>query len=147
LIDSPHAKSYYGGAVAAPVWQRIADAALRHRGVPPTLNAPPPVVTARRENPSEMLPSGSIATTSVMTVSGPTEAGPDGFPDLRGLSARDAIRSLARMGLTARVHGKGVVTEQRPEPGTPLDGRTSCELWLERDAVDSARGRPLGTQP
>ena len=36
VIDSPHGKnSYFGGPVAAPIFKRIADAALRHRGVPP----------------------------------------------------------------------------------------------------------------
>ncbi|MBF8300098.1 MAG: peptidoglycan synthetase FtsI, partial [Acidobacteria bacterium] len=31
VIDSPHGKNlYYGGSVAAPIFQRIADAALRH---------------------------------------------------------------------------------------------------------------------
>ena len=36
-------------SVAAPIFQRIAEAALRHYGVPPTINAPPPVLVARRE--------------------------------------------------------------------------------------------------
>ena len=48
VIDSPHAHGYYGGPIAGPVFQRIAEATLRHLGVPPTLNAPPPVLVARR---------------------------------------------------------------------------------------------------
>ena len=47
VIDSPHGKGYYGGVVAAPIFQRIAEAALRHLGIPPTINAPPPVLVAR----------------------------------------------------------------------------------------------------
>ena len=39
VIDSPHAHGYYGAAVSAPVFKRIAEAALRHLGVGPTLNA------------------------------------------------------------------------------------------------------------
>ena len=132
VIDSPHAKSYYGGAVAAPVWQRIADAALRHQGVPPTLNAPPPVLSARRDAPRELKTSGRVEPPSILTVSERREGGEAGFPDLRGLSAREAIRTLARLGLTAKMHGAGVVVEQRPEPGAPLDGRTTCALWLDR---------------
>jgi cell division protein FtsI (penicillin-binding protein 3) len=155
LIDSPHAKSYYGGAVAAPVWQRIADAALRHTGVPPTLNTPPPVLMTRREEPRAVPTSLALQTSAVSSIIGPVDPRVPGLPDLRGLSARDAIRTLTRLGLTARVHGTGVVADQRPEPGTPLEGRTSCELWLEREVpgsgqdryLDSARGRPHGTQP
>src|SRR4029078_1283428 len=32
VIDSPHKVSPYGGTVAAPVFEKIAEAALRHRG-------------------------------------------------------------------------------------------------------------------
>jgi cell division protein FtsI (penicillin-binding protein 3) len=140
LIDSPHAKSYYGGAVAAPVWQRIADAALRHKGVPPTLNTPPPVLVARRDEPRAVQTSLALPRPSMMGAIGPLDIRTPGVPDVRGMSARDAIRTLARLGLTARVHGTGTVTEQRPEAGTPLEGRTSCELWLERELL-------VGTQP
>ena len=158
LIDSPHAKSYYGGAVAAPVWQRIADAALRHSGVPPTLNTPPPVLRARRDEPHAVQTSVILPPPSSIGVMGPVDIRVPGVPDLRGLSARDAIRTLAKLGLTARLHGTGVVSEQKPEPGTPLDGRTSCELWLEREPRDpaesardraphSSRSRFAGTHP
>ena len=54
VIDSPHARGYYGGPIAGPVFQRIAEATLRHLGVPPTLNAPPPVLVARRTEQPEI---------------------------------------------------------------------------------------------
>ena len=44
VVDAPHAGSHYGGSVAAPIFQRIADAALRHAGVAPTINPLPPVL-------------------------------------------------------------------------------------------------------
>ena len=140
LIDSPHAKSYYGGVVAAPVWQRIADAALRHKGVPPTLNTPPPVLVARHEAPHAVQTSLPLPRPAAIGPIGPVDIRIPGVPDLRGMSARDAIRALARLGLTARLHGTGLVADQRPEPGTPLEGRTSCELWLDRELQ-------AGTQP
>ena len=49
VIDSPHGNGYTGGAVSAPVFRRIAEAALRYLGVGPTLNAPPPVLVARHD--------------------------------------------------------------------------------------------------
>jgi membrane peptidoglycan carboxypeptidase len=140
VIDSPRAKSYYGGAVAAPVWQRIAEAALRHRGVPPTLNAPPPILVARGDQPREVHTSGSIGPAHIRTVSG-ADGRDQGFPDLRGRGARDAIRTLARIGVTARMHGTGVVAEQQPEPGAPFDRRTPCVLKLAREPFDSAQGK------
>jgi cell division protein FtsI (penicillin-binding protein 3) len=54
------------------------------------------------------------------------------LPDLRGLSARDALRILTKIGLTARLKGSGVVTTQAPAPGTPIERGMACELRLER---------------
>ena len=34
VIDSPRAGGYYGGVVAAPIFKRIAEAAIRHLGIP-----------------------------------------------------------------------------------------------------------------
>ena len=38
------------------------------------------------------------------------------MPDLRGLSAREALRTLTRIGMTARMNGDGFVLEQSPRP-------------------------------
>jgi len=54
------------------------------------------------------------------------------FPDMRGLSARDALRMLARLGMTARLNGAGVVVKQLPEAGAPIDRESGATLWLER---------------
>src|SRR5687767_4677949 len=57
VIDSPHAHGYYGGPIAGPVFQRIAEATLRHFGVPPSLNAPPPVLVTRRTDQPDVQPA------------------------------------------------------------------------------------------
>jgi hypothetical protein len=57
------------------------------------------------------------------------------IPDLQGLGARDALRSLARLGLSGSLHGAGVVVAQRPEPGTLVERGASATLWLERQTV------------
>jgi hypothetical protein len=48
------------------------------------------------------------------------------------LSAREALRVLTKLGLTARLKGTGVVTTQTPAPGTPIEPGMACELRLER---------------
>ena len=57
------------------------------------------------------------------------------LPDLRGLSAREALRVLTKIGLTARLKGNGVVTSQTPAPGTPIEPGMACESELERTPV------------
>ncbi len=53
------------------------------------------------------------------------------MPDVRGLSARDALRVLGGVGLAVRFNGSGIVAEQTPEPGEPIEGGWSV-LQLRR---------------
>lgn len=137
VIDSPHAHGYYGGPIAGPVFQRIAEATLRHLGVPPTLNAPPPVLVARRTERPEIQPARGQRDASIVHVD--TNGHVRDLPDLRGLSARDALRVLTKIGLTARLKGNGVVTSQAPPPGTLIEPGMTCELGLERTRVAVAQ--------
>ena len=130
VIDSPRAHGYYGGPIAGPVFQRIAEASLRHLGVSPTLNAPPPVLVARVSERPEIQPVRAPREASIMQVdvTGSTHE----LPDLRGLSAREALRVLTAIGLTVQVTGNGVVASQSPAPGTPIEPGMACSLKLER---------------
>jgi hypothetical protein len=56
------------------------------------------------------------------------------MPDVRGFSARDALRALAAAGLTVRVHGVGLVATQSPEPGEPIENGEWTTLELGRGA-------------
>jgi cell division protein FtsI (penicillin-binding protein 3) len=134
VVDSPRAAgvSRYGGIVAAPIFQRIADAALRQRGVPPSLNPAPPVLVARRDEPLERQALAQGEPLSITRIAPTTGGAEPAFPDLVGLSARDAVRVLARLGMSPRLHGAGVVVQQRPAAGTPMDASTVATLWLER---------------
>ncbi len=135
VIDSPHGKvTAYGGTVAAPIFQRIAEASLRHLGIGPTLNAPPPVLVARADDSS--LSSGEIRTVGGnMTLDQLLEPAKWGvMPDLRGLSAREAVHSLTTIGLRAQIAGSGFVIEQSPEAGAPLVRGDDARLTLGRRA-------------
>lgn len=138
VIDSPHGKvSSYGGTVAAPIFKRIAEASLRHLGIAPNLNAPPPVVVARRDARSaSVLPArGTVDIPSRLSV-----VSEGVMPDLRGLSAREAVHSATHIGLRARLTGNGVVVEQSPEPGAPLVPGDAVQLKLGRRAPAATRG-------
>ena len=133
VIDSPHAHGYYGGPNAGPVFQRVGEATLRHFGVAPTFDAPPPVLIARRNERDEIQNVRSASEPSIVPAGG-LSAMRD-LPDFRGLSARDALKVLTNVGLTARINGSGSVINQRPAAGTPIEPGTTTELWLERSSV------------
>jgi cell division protein FtsI (penicillin-binding protein 3) len=132
VIDSPHAHGYYGGPIAGPVFQRIAEATFRHLGVSPTLNAPPPVLVARQSDQPGIQPAGSQREASIVHIG---DGDVRDLPDLRGLSAREALRVLTKIGLTARLSGNGVVSSQQPAPGTPIEPGMACLLKLERTSM------------
>jgi beta-lactam-binding protein with PASTA domain len=59
--------------------------------------------------------------------------GPVGsLPDIRGMSARDAMLRLAKLGLPVRMIGDGFVVAQDPPAGSPIDVVDVCVLTLER---------------
>jgi cell division protein FtsI (penicillin-binding protein 3) len=143
MIDTPRVGSDTGGAVAAPIFRRIAEASLRYLGVPPNINPAAAVMVARREQSHLTRTSAAAPPPSIVTLA--TGGGSVSLiPDLRGLSARDALRTLASLGLSARVQGTGVVVEQTPLPGSPLERGISCHLVLDRD---TSRLIGAGAQP
>jgi cell division protein FtsI (penicillin-binding protein 3) len=124
MIDSPHGKvTAYGGTVAAPIFKRIAEASLQYLGVPRTVNAPSPVMVARLDAGVPRTPAVQIERVAVR----------EGLmPDLRGMSAREAMRALSRVGLTPRIEGTGFVIDQSPLPGATLIRGDAAVLKLGR---------------
>jgi cell division protein FtsI (penicillin-binding protein 3) len=138
IIDTPRNGAYYGGAVSGPVFKRIAEVAIRHVGIPRTITPEAPVVIAR---------ASSAGTTRPVTFVSPWRASapatPNGLmPDLRGLSARAAVRTLARVGLVPRLKGDGFVAAQSPAAGSPLDLAGLVDLRLERQPPDESADSP-----
>ena len=138
VVDAPHGVPPYGGTVAAPFFSRIADAALRHVGVRPSVDAAPPILVTGGGRQA-----GPPAIPAIVSIShsGPSSASV--VPDLGGLSGREAVQILARVGLTVRLHGTGMVVRQAPEPGEPAERGALSTLWLERlPSLDAVGPRP-----
>ncbi len=137
VIDTPRGDAYYGGAVAAPVFGRIAEAALRYLRVPPTLNPAPPVLVSRARTEAARPVRTHLTVSSPPAPVGLRQPG-SGMPDLRGMSARRALLALARFGAEARLVGDGFVVAQVPEAGSEFVEGAACTLWLQRERGSSA---------
>jgi cell division protein FtsI (penicillin-binding protein 3) len=141
VIDSPQRGGFYGGAVAAPIFKRIAEATIRHLALPPTINPLPPVLPPRQTSPAVPVVAPRPARPPVRAAGGLPDS--EVLPDLRGSSARDALTALVRLGLRPRLRGDGIVVDQRPAAGTPLEDVRTCELFLDRELPPA----PLEAQP
>jgi cell division protein FtsI/penicillin-binding protein 2 len=131
MIDEPHVGGRAGGAVAAPVFKRIAEQTLSYLGVSASINAPTPVLIAKRnDGGAAMVPTSAKLPAPPAVDRIATAAGT--IPDLRGMSGRDASRVLTRLGLQPEVDGNGFVRTQDPLPGTPIEAGLICRLVLDR---------------
>ena len=130
-----------GGAVAAPVFQRIAEATLLHLGVPPNVDAPPPLLV-----PADPPPASRVRLTPVRTqapLAAPAWIGPRRglMPDLAGFSARAALEVATDLGLMTRIRGDGFVVGQTLEPGSAITRGQTLILRLERSDASGAGSR------
>lgn len=128
VIDEPRRGGYYGGVVAAPVFQRIAEASLRHLAIPRTINPIAPVIISA----DATLVSRPAPPTPEVQPMAYSFAGQRLMPSLTGLSARDAMRLISKAGLTPQLIGEGVVVSQLPEAGTPMAAGDVAVVHLER---------------
>jgi cell division protein FtsI (penicillin-binding protein 3) len=130
VTDSAHGPhGAFGGPVSGPVFKRIAEAALRYYGIAPTINPPPPLLVARHEEEAHEQPAvAAVDAPPIVTAAIPS----NGVPDVTGMSARDALHVLARVGIASRLRGTGIVVQQQPAAGSPIDSGVTATLWLER---------------
>ena len=134
LINGVVQRVYTGGAVAAPIFRRIASEAFRRLDVPATGDGAAPIVVANGASgdrrPAEPLSAGPPR---------PVSTG-RWMPDLRGLSAREVAERLAQLDLGARIVGDGVVAGHEPAPGAAIDAGGDAIVWLDRHAPSMPDG-------
>ena len=135
VINGTRRRAYTGGAVAAPIFRRIAEASLRHLAVPRNVDPIPAALSAERARPRAITVSTTPAGTTPQAGLAGAEAGT--MPDLRGLSAREAIHGMTRLGLEVRFEGDGVVVGHDPAPGAALVPGTVATAWMNRHPAAS----------
>jgi membrane peptidoglycan carboxypeptidase len=121
-----------GGAVAAPVFQRIAEASLRHLGVPPNVDAPPPILMSGGAPSPPVVRVTPVRALVEREPSGRLGPQPGRMPDLTGLSLRVAVEMATDLGLTTLPRGRGFVVGQTLEPGSAITRGQALVLRLER---------------
>jgi cell division protein FtsI (penicillin-binding protein 3) len=130
-LDSPKGEKNEGGDVAAPLFARVAERALRRLAVPP-------------DDPSRVLRAMALPEDGRLRPAayrGPEPAAPRAeddeprrMPDLRGRPAREAAILAARRGLIVELRGSGRVVAQSPDPGAEIEPGLTCLLTLGREA-------------
>ncbi len=126
VIDEPMAV-HAGGVLAAPVFRRVTDAALRRLGVPATGTRS--LIAKLSEVRSRVKAEGQPRETPRSAE--PVPAGAARVPSLTALGVKDAVTRLARAGLLPQVEGSGIVIQQDPEAHTIVEKGDRVRLTLE----------------
>lgn len=143
VLDEPMGGMYGGGSVAAPVFRRVGEMALRYLGVTPRGSTPMKLSEIAEqaggdlaESTYQVLGQGRAGApapppSAAVTPSAPLKGGEVRVPDLTGLPAREAVRSIVALGLAASLEGTGRIARQEPPPGSVLSKGDTIKLVFE----------------
>lgn len=131
-LDTPRGPRNEGGDVAAPLFARVAERALRRLAIPP--DDPDRVLRALALPSTPGLRPAAYARPAAPAEPEPASE-PGRMPDLRGRPAREAAIEAARRGLIVELKGSGVVVAQSPDPGAEIEAGLTCVLTLAREGA------------
>lgn len=131
MLDEPKGLAHTGGAVAAPLFAKVAAPQLARLGVQGTPPAPPVLVV----KPTVAAPPGGAASVAVAESAEAVERYGDRVlvPDFTDRTV-DEVRRQAEGAFLVLISGEGRAVAQEPPPGTIVDGRA------DRVRVRFARG-------
>jgi cell division protein FtsI (penicillin-binding protein 3) len=126
-IDDPK-KAYYGSQVAAPVFSRIAQYMVRRAGLPPVLFTENNMV--RGASPEKRRTDLQARAVADLKSAAENEAAGT-FPNLLGLTLREALTKVRGQASHIQVRGHGVVVRTIPQSGALVPSRHRVTLVLE----------------
>ncbi|EYF02391.1 penicillin-binding protein [Chondromyces apiculatus] len=142
VLDEPMGGTYAGGSVAGPVFRRVGEMSLRYLGVTPRGNTPMKLSEVAEqaggdiaESTYQALGKGRAgeapAPSAAPPPAAPVRIGEVRVPDLTGLPARAALKSVTELGLSASIEGTGRIARQEPAPGSVLSKGAAVKLFFE----------------
>lgn len=127
-IDDPK-KAYYGSQVAAPVFSKLAQYMVRRAGLPPVLITENNMV--RGQQSDKRRSEVQIKAIADLKATVETEAASGVFPNLLGLTLREALSRVRPQASQIEVRGHGVVVRTVPASGAAVPSRHRVTLVLE----------------
>ncbi|MCF8231789.1 MAG: transpeptidase family protein [Bacteroidales bacterium] len=151
VINKPTKGSYYGNQVSGTVFKDIADKlyathldAGTERVLPQDNTHPPILVTGKRDDLQKIyndmgykVRNNDINSDWVISMRHKDTLRfdvrrfrPGVVPNVVGMSAKDAVYILEKLGLNTRVYGKGHVSRQSLTPGTKIRKGRKIDIYL-----------------
>ncbi len=134
-VDEPQER-FYGSQVAAPIFARVAQQALRREGLSPVFLEKENILSLHPRGSGEELrhrepTSDDLQRRALQEIQELILLESSGrVPDLTGLSLREAHRLLRHLDVSVQVKGAGLVAQSTPRPGQPLPQGGPIKLEL-----------------
>lgn len=151
MVDEPQ-RTHYGGVVAAPAFKAIAEKIIQVRQIQPPAEVfdlsdlageppkqsnkpePKPIPAQEALQKLQQPDDGAVSLGVERILADPAQqsSGEQGVlvPDLRGLTLREALVQIRRLGAMPNLQGWGRVTAQDPAPGQPWQPGQPINLEL-----------------
>lgn len=139
VLDEPMGGTYAGGSVAAPVFRRVGEMALRYLGVTPKGTTPMKLSDVADKAATDPAEATYQAVGDGKAVDKPAALPPGvapgrfetRVPDLGGLPAREAIKAAVGAGLAPAFEGTGRLSRQEPAAGVVVPKGATIKLHFE----------------
>lgn len=136
-LDEPMVE-HAGGAVAAPIFRRVAQMALEARGlIPKTTEHADLAALSKSPDPANIAyaalraAQGKKPPVQESVGTGPAPAGKIRMPDMTGWPAREAIKKAFELGMVPKLEGTGLIVTQTPPPGSVLERGANVTFVFE----------------
>ncbi len=116
-VDSSK-KGYYGADVAAPIFNKVAEYALRSNGVLPSVITDRDVMNTKNKRAAKNLQKKDGPYTTV--------------PELKGLTVREVLETLHGQNFNIEMKGKGVVINTFPSAGESIEPSQKIKIQFSR---------------
>ncbi|HEY6560680.1 MAG TPA: penicillin-binding protein [Polyangiaceae bacterium] len=137
MLDEPMVE-HAGGAVAAPIFRRVAQMSLKYMGLTPKGTGRADIAElAVQPDPANTTyallraAQGKKPAVQEVVQRGPIAAGKVRLPDMTGWPVREALRRAVELGVSPKVQGSGVLARQTPAPGEAVEKGSSVTLVFE----------------
>jgi cell division protein FtsI (penicillin-binding protein 3) len=137
MVDEPML-DHAGGSVAAPIFRRVAQMALKYKGLTPKGTERVDMAElAQKADPARAAieamrqAQGQKPPVQEVTARGPAPAGKVRVPDMTGWPMREALRQTMELGVQPTVQGSGLLARQVPAPGQVVEKGGTLLLVFE----------------
>ncbi len=113
VVHDPKGAKLHGGDVAAPIFAEVGNRIMDYERV----NKPRHKLEMVARTPDWKEQPTRITAMSTM-------------PDFTGIGLRNLLQQARRLGLRLNIEGKGQVTGQSPQPGSPIPANRNCTILM-----------------